>query len=338
MDSLHFGNDNDGDIITSKLFCRYVISDVLSKNDRFDISELTYIKYMIQKARDTACKMYVKTGNERFRNIINNMNALLRNNVFKACLSYRQVLVRQNSIIINNRYILRIYRIWCTLINSMISLEIVYKSVCPKDSDEWTDKNVLVGSLRTRNQLDICLSNNFYHVPKERIDNHSSVEYIAIYQSKNLFGEYSGIYHWGRVIKSEVLKRCEITEIPKKSDEAYIKFTIDKWYRLDRPIISTGGGSLFGYTNLFMLFRATDIYQLYFDDFEEYKLFAALNQAISEGYNNVVYKYKSVHILIKDEYIIVIHNKNEIFKMKLADYKRNNGLWFIRLKNACNVK
>ena len=335
----HIGITNDGDSVSDRLFFEYVNSKILNKSDCFSDDEISFVKYMILTARDIAVKMRTKTNNSRFEAIIFHMNILLCNNAFKNVVYFDRALKRKKSILERNRLILYIYNLWNELTNSMSALNYICNTVEYLDeANEWSDKDVLVGSLRSREQLDICLSCGFYHVPAEQIENYNGVKYIAIYQSKNLFGQYGGIYYWGKVVKTESVKRSAISEIPKKSDQPYIKFTIDKWFRLDNPIVSSGGGSIFGYTNLFMLLRAKDIFQLYFSDFEEYKFFVALNQAISENYNNVAYKYKSVIIVIKDGYISVLHNKNEIFKISVKDYCRNNGLWFIRLKNACNIE
>lgn len=49
---------------------------------------------------------------------------------------------------------------------------------------DWNKRDVLVGTLKNREQLDICLSNKFYHIPASRIEDEDlPVHYVAIYQT-----------------------------------------------------------------------------------------------------------------------------------------------------------
>ena len=64
---------------------------------------------------------------------------------------------------------------------------------------DWSRRDVLVGTLRSKEQLDICLEHNFYYVPAERVEKHLPIRYAAIYQTRNIFGKDAGIVYYGEV-------------------------------------------------------------------------------------------------------------------------------------------
>ena len=60
---------------------------------------------------------------------------------------------------------------------------------------------ILVGSLSSIEQWVECFNKKYYYVPADSlISNYHQVEYIAIYQSKKLFGEDAGVLYYGEVL------------------------------------------------------------------------------------------------------------------------------------------
>ena len=103
---------------------------------------------------------------------------------------------------------------------------------------DWNQRDVLVGALRNRAQLDTCLKYKFYHIPASKIrDADLPIHYVAIYQSINIFGREAGIRYYGEVTKTSAVKRRDIREIPKNSDEAYYRFEIKEWKELNIPLV-----------------------------------------------------------------------------------------------------
>ncbi|MHA2854253.1 DUF2357 domain-containing protein [Paenibacillus lautus] len=137
--------------------------------------------------------------------------------------------------------------------------------------DKLADKNVLVGSLKEPSQLELALELNFYHIPLENVTDHkilTQIEYIALYQSKGKFastGE-TGIHWYGRVADWKVLRRKEITERPARrgsEEKLYVKFTIERWMKRDKPIVSGGRGIYTAlYTSKYIFDRAAEIAEL----------------------------------------------------------------------------
>jgi len=201
------------------------------------------------------------------------------------------------------------------------------------DNSEWSKKDVLVGALKNRKQLDVCLKYKFYHVPVESLSLiNITVNYVAIYQSKRLFGDFAGIKYWGRVVGCELVKRYEIKELPSESDKKYYRFTVEEWQTLYPPIESAGSGTVFGFTNLMMLLNAESVNELYFADEDEFKLYNAIRKGIFEELDNVAYRYKDTILTLKDGMINVYRGKRLIYAARQTDYMQNIGGNFLKIK------
>lgn len=72
---------------------------------------------------------------------------------------------------------------------------------------DWSCRDVLVGTLRSKEQLEVCLDHNFYYAPAERVEKHLPIRYIAIYQTINFFGKDAGIVHYGAVGNYRIASR-----------------------------------------------------------------------------------------------------------------------------------
>ncbi|AZK45342.1 restriction endonuclease-like protein [Paenibacillus lentus] len=157
------------------------------------------------------------------------------------------------------------------------------RSTRPRGTKEYyfnklEGKNVLVGSLREPSQLDVALSERFYHMPLKNIVDHkllTQIEYIAMCQSRRKFQEpgNTGIHWFGRIQDWKVVRRGEITERPARpgtEEELYVKFTIERWERRDKPI-ALGGQGIYTclYTSKYMFDRAHEIAELKLENDED---------------------------------------------------------------------
>ena len=106
------------------------------------------------------------------------------------------------------------------------------------DADpDYKNRCVLVGVVRNTYQFEVLLREKFYHIPISQVNEcQFPVKYIAIYQSKRFFGKNAGIRYFGEVESCSTLKRCDIKEIPKDSEEKYLYFKIKRWQMLDKAI------------------------------------------------------------------------------------------------------
>ncbi|MDU5105785.1 DUF2357 domain-containing protein [Clostridium sp.] len=151
--------------------------------------------------------------------------------------------------------------------------------------DQYAKRNVLVGSLKNKEQLDINLKYNFYHTKKKNInilDN--KIEYIAIAQSINNFGtKEAGIKYYGKVKEIKELKRNEITEIPNDSDELYYKFIVDEWLTLNNKIKVKGKNVMkIIYTTEYLLKSADTVSELFIKDKEDFRIWKELKRIFKE--------------------------------------------------------
>ncbi|RQD74494.1 MAG: DUF2357 domain-containing protein [Candidatus Syntrophonatronum acetioxidans] len=110
---------------------------------------------------------------------------------------------------------------------------------------EEEEKNVLIGPLGRRGQLDVCLKNNMYYTYLERVHPYlGTMDYVAIYQSKEKFNneEEQGIIYYGKIKDYRIMPRGEIREMPvmKWEDKLAVKFYIEEWLTRD-PKIDPGG-------------------------------------------------------------------------------------------------
>lgn len=146
-------------------------------------------------------------------------------------------------------------------------------------------RNVLVAVVKTPGQFYLNMDGNFYYIPEQYIENGEDIEYVAIYQSKHLFGEDYGIKHFGKVIKAEKKARYDISEIPKNSDETYYRFTLDGWLALENKIKPKNFPKVSMYTNMFLLKNAEEYFELLFENNEEYELYRKFREISANDLN-----------------------------------------------------
>jgi hypothetical protein len=144
--------------------------------------------------------------------------------------------------------------------------------------DKFSGKNVVIGSLSSKDQLEVALTHGFYHTPLKNLTNHkllTQLEYIGLYQSINLFGQQgmTGIHYYGRIKEWKIVKRNEITEVPSKrgaSDEPYVVFRVEAWERRKNPIIPGGYGIYrLLFASKYMFDRAEEVAELRLDNEED---------------------------------------------------------------------
>jgi predicted component of viral defense system (DUF524 family) len=160
------------------------------------------------------------------------------------------------------------------------------RNVLPAGTDEYRndmqfEQNVLVGSLRSREQFEIIYDKNFYYLPYQKTILKHNLEYVAIYQSERIFGNNGGIKYYGRIRDMEIKQRKDI-EVPtsKNLNKNYIVFYLDKWKRLDRAIKPETYGIIGShiYTNILLLEKARTLPELSVKTLEEWRIWLELKR------------------------------------------------------------
>lgn len=191
-----------------------------------------------------------------------------------------------------------------------------------KDKDV-SKRDTLLGSIRTKDQYDINVKYNFYHIPIDAVDNPEEIKYVALYRSKNFFkDEDPGVINYGKVISFEKVKRRDIKElyINFSPETLYYRFNVLSWDTLNNVVKAKEIGPINGYmTSFYLLNNSHYVYELYCENNDEFKLSLALFDLVLDVYEGL--KVNEFHIYLKSKRIIV-RSPKEKFLFKVSDYKR----------------
>lgn len=335
MDMQHSGCDTTELANNVNSLNKLVKFYALSRYSSPDMGEIALIKSLYD---DISCRILKLKTNPSvipdikvLYSVYCSVRLMLRTSVFK---SVSRTYDAQNKalIISKNHHIKRIYECYLQCIDALNKIAPSQSRPTYSREHEFADKNVLIGSLRNREQLDICLEHCFYHIPAHSLPmDAKNVRYIAIYQSKNFFGKYAGIKYYGRVIGFQLTKRYNISEIPSNSDTDYYKFIVDSWQSLPEMISSSGGGTAFAVTSFYQLLRADDICELHFTNHDEYKLYCSIHDALTKGMNRVARRYQNITFEIEDAVISAYKNKKRCVSVSSKDYLANPGYYFWKM-------
>lgn len=207
---------------------------------------------------------------------------------------------------------------------------------------DWSERDVLIGTLSKRQQLDSCLKYRFYHIPAERLkDSDFPIRYIALYQSKALFGSEAGVRYYGEVTKCIPLSRGEITEIkprPGTETKRYYRFEVKEWKRLSKPIVVKEMGFVRSFTNRFLLEHSAEMPELWIRSEEEYRLYSELKRAvndttINDADNNLGFNFGNFTLIFKDGNILISKGKQIFAKYAISDFSRRPNAVFRQIQN-----
>ena len=212
---------------------------------------------------------------------------------------------------------------------------------------DWSVRDVLVGSMRNKEQLNTCLQHRFYHIPASRIsENKLPIHTVALYQSKTLFGVKAGIRYYGDVIRCSLVPRNCITEIPSDSEELYYRLDIREWRQLPKPILPKEIGGVNFFTNRFLLEHSSETPELKLRSEEEYRLYTELKRRLNDteindtdseigfrfGDNMIVFEdgkinvYRSGKVIAQNTIEAFGRSPNSVFRLMQRDIKAVDSL------------
>lgn len=202
----------------------------------------------------------------------------------------------------------------------------------------FDERTVLVGSLRNKEQLSVNLKYKFYHTSLRNIDLESRVvKTVAIAQSKDKFRKEAGVLYYGRVKQIKIVKRSEIKEIPprhnKDIEELYVRFEIEEWKKLKKPIRVEGFNVItIMYTTDYLLHKAEFVSELCIQSAEEFRIWMELKRLeneLSAFTDEKIEKNTRIRwFKVEDRYIYFIDKKIRIIKN--GEYKEYNRKDFIK--------
>jgi uncharacterized protein len=142
----------------------------------------------------------------------------------------------------------------------------------------------MVGTLRNKQQLQIMLDNNFCYTPLSNVDlNKRVIKKIALAQSIKSFGEDAGIKYYGEIKEFKIVKRSEITEAFKDSEELYIRFEVEEWKTLNK-VLKVQGYPVrrIIYTAEYLLNNSSAVWELQIKSKEELRIWKELKRINNE--------------------------------------------------------
>ena len=208
----------------------------------------------------------------------------------------------------------------------------------PKVPAVWDAPSVLVGTLRSPHQLDICLEYGFYHVPDRQIPaDWLPIDYVAIYQSRTMFQEEAGVLVYGRVQGCTPVRRWEIREIPKHSDELYYRLDVECWEQLETPIDVREIPIRHLMTNLFLLTHCRETPELTLKTPKHYLFYQALKYAPELG-DGTVFRYRRGSVRLKNGLFQVYRYGIRIAAFRDEDFTETPALIFHELMDLLEKK
>lgn len=175
--------------------------------------------------------------------------------------------------------------------------------------DEFRQRNVLIGMVKSKDQFDANINNNFYHIPLKSVNlSAHGIKYIALYQTKNAFKDDGGIQYYGQVSDIKIVKRSEIRKFPKDSSELYYRIEISEWMKLSKKIqINNFSLRRSGYTNLYLIKNAETVSELFIKTYKEFRLFQELKR-ISCNRASFQYNEEKVDAFSIDDLTVIIQD------------------------------
>jgi len=201
---------------------------------------------------------------------------------------------------------------------------------------EIEERNVLVGPLRNREQLERCLAYNLYHTPCKQIKDyeHRPFKYVALYEHQGMKTlPQGGIHYIGKVVNIRKVKRKELLEpFPTQHanlEEDYLVYEIEKWIKKEQPIVPSGQGVRRpNYTNHTLLKYAKTISELYIKDPTEFKWIMQLRRVSKEASTQL--NAKEQVVFTHGEHVIFMNEEGEIVVETPLEQRRFSFKEFIR--------
>jgi len=209
---------------------------------------------------------------------------------------------------------------------------------------ETEKRNMLIGTVKSREQFEINLKHNFYYMPLSYVfDINSCYDYIAVYQSAKNFGQDSGIEYFGEIQDMKLVQRDEITEIPRASKEKYLRFAV-KWQKRETKICPDCAIRNFHETSYEIFKNAKNVSELFIRSYEEYKLWEFFKNNFSDAKificQNGIYKIKAgiVEIKFNSYSVTALENDKQLFKVSRYNLRKNLSLVIEKLTDIKKEK
>ncbi|KUO51107.1 MAG: hypothetical protein APF76_16570 [Desulfitibacter sp. BRH_c19] len=210
--------------------------------------------------------------------------------------------------------------------NTSFERSIVQEGAEEYSTTEANKRNVLIGPLGRKDQLQVCLDNDIYYTYLKEVQSIlKDLEYVAIYQSKAKFKNSieQGILHYGRIKNLDILRRSELIEMPArgKYDQLIVKFHVERWIKRDPRIIPAGYGPASPQCTSWSLFEEARVYpELHLANKAEIRLWRELKRFDERGkikFPKQQIDSQDVIELLEFPGLVVERNKNDGFNINI---------------------
>ena len=212
---------------------------------------------------------------------------------------------------------------------------------------DWNRRDVLIGTLKNKEQLSISINQKFYHLPVKQLpDDRLPIRYVAIYQSQRFFGADAQIAYYGEVKRIQKVKRYQITEIPYTPDrgnEDYYRIEIRQWRKLARSIRIAKGIRQTRFTNEFLLKHSESTAELLLRSEEEYRFLTELKRFVmdasiinDEDDRPLGFAFGEHKILFQDGEIKLIKEGKMVSLCTISDFMKRPNIEFRGIMKTMN--
>lgn len=213
-------------------------------------------------------------------------------------------------------------------------------------SIDLSAKNVLVGTVRTAQQLDYCLGTRQYYIPSKFMDNAPfPLDSIALHEED--IGTQPGIRWYGKIFTVELIKRSSIPVSMRPDadpNEIYYQYTVESWQER-KPAIAISGTRRGrpNFTSKFLFDHCTKSYQLFSVASEkDFRLLCTLDHIYETIYAGKAlgasYRLSENHLLtVKDCHLYITNNHGWIReKTSFKSFIKNPDKLFLKAKQITN--
>lgn len=208
---------------------------------------------------------------------------------------------------------------------------------------DWSLKDVLVTTVKDKEDLELYRSGKYIYVPAESIKKEKwDFRYIAIYQPTATYSqEEAGITYYGEILKYSFVSKSKtgiFKDKLKSKSEFIIKFEIEEWKKLSKKIAVKEMRVDNKFTNHFLLTHSKEIPELWIGSEEEFRFYYELKRAVNEIVINdeddtINFKHNDFDIRFSDGKII-ISKENELVREKdIVDFAKKPNKVFKELYN-----
>lgn len=222
------------------------------------------------------------------------------------------------------------------LLLGLAALLYLHRKKAQKPKDNWSVKDVMVGTVRTPEQLQYNLTSCTYYAPAKFVsEKHLPVSCIALHEQG--IGVPPGIKRYARVLTTQLVPRGNIPVSMRPNtdpEELYYFFHVSPWQSLPRPIAIRGtrrGKPRF--TTKFLLDHCTHSYQLFSIASEtEFRLMEEISKALEDGSRTAQFSANGCRVVISGGYITVTGEEGQILdRIRLTTYKKKPSVSFYRI-------